>query len=132
MFNGLDHIAIVVADTEEALKVWRDCFGFEVVHSEKVNNDTTLLTHLDLGNTQLQLVQPLTDTHPLAALLQSGDSVLHHVCFLVDDIDTAFGELPAIGLRPDELQPHQGTQGRRALFLDRSATDGVQVELTGN
>jgi len=26
---------------------------------------------------------------------------------------------------------HQGTRGQRALFLDRAATQGVQVELTG-
>jgi hypothetical protein len=32
---------------------------------------------------------------------------------------------------PTALKPHQGTQGKRALFLDQSATQGVQVELTG-
>ena len=47
MFKGLDHLAIVVPDTEEALKTWRDKFGFKVIVSEAVNNNTTLLTHLD-------------------------------------------------------------------------------------
>ena len=59
MFKGLDHLAIVVPDTEEALKIWRDRLGFPVLLSEAVNNNTTLLTHLDLGNTHLQLVQPI-------------------------------------------------------------------------
>lgn len=31
MFKGLDHLAIVVPDTEAALKIWRDRFGFPVV-----------------------------------------------------------------------------------------------------
>ena len=65
MFNGLDHIAIIVWDVDETLKVWRDQFGFRELFREKVNGDTTLLDHLDLGNTQLQLVQPLTREHPL-------------------------------------------------------------------
>jgi methylmalonyl-CoA/ethylmalonyl-CoA epimerase len=65
MFKGLDHLAIVVPDTEAALKIWRDTFGFPVLVSEKVNNGTTLLTHLDLGNTHLQLVEPLTAEHPI-------------------------------------------------------------------
>jgi len=30
MFNGLDHLAVAVPNTEEALKVWRDKFGFKV------------------------------------------------------------------------------------------------------
>jgi methylmalonyl-CoA/ethylmalonyl-CoA epimerase len=28
-------------------------------------------------------------------------------------------------------KPHQGTRGKRAVFLDQAATQGVQVELTG-
>ena len=30
------------------------------------------------------------------------------------------------------IPPHQGTQGKRALFLDQTATQGVQLELTGD
>ena len=33
MFKGLDHVAIVVSDTEEALKIWRDRCGFPVLFS---------------------------------------------------------------------------------------------------
>ncbi|RME72395.1 MAG: hypothetical protein D6781_02330, partial [Verrucomicrobia bacterium] len=49
--RGLDHLAIAVNDTEEALKLWRDTFGFPVLYSEVVNDGTIRLTHLDLGNT---------------------------------------------------------------------------------
>ena len=131
MFNGLDHLAIVVADTDEALKVWRDKFGFSVLYSEAVNDGTVLLTHLDLGNTELQLVEPLTADHPLQAWLEANGSGLHHFCLKVDDVGEAFGETAEFGLPPGEERPHQGTQGKRALFLDKDATDGVQVELTG-
>jgi catechol 2,3-dioxygenase-like lactoylglutathione lyase family enzyme len=53
--QGLDHLAIAVPDTEAALKLWRDTFGFKVLYTEDVNGGTVRLTHLDLGNTQLQL-----------------------------------------------------------------------------
>lgn len=131
MFNGLDHLAIVVPDTEEALKIWRDKFGFPVLFSQTVNNDSTLLTHLDLGNTHLQLVQPLTDDHPIKEWLEANGPGLHHFCLKVDNVDTAFEELPAMNLPPGQAKPHQGTKGKRALFVDKSATDGVAVELTG-
>ena len=58
--QGLDHLAIVVPDTEVALKTWRDALGFPLLYSEVVNGGTVRLTHLDLGNTHLQLVEPLT------------------------------------------------------------------------
>ena len=31
--QGLDHLAIAVPDTEDALKTWRDTFGFKVLYS---------------------------------------------------------------------------------------------------
>jgi methylmalonyl-CoA/ethylmalonyl-CoA epimerase len=132
MFRGLDHLAIVVPDTEAALAVWRDRFGFPVLYSEKVNNDTALLTHLDLGNTQLQLVEPLTDDSPLWEWLRTnGGPGLHHFCLAVDDAAEALATTASHGLPAGQTQLHQGTQGRRGLFLDKSATQGVTVELIG-
>jgi len=125
--KGLDHVAIAVPDTEVALKVWRDRLGFTVLYSEEVNNASVRLTHLDLGNTQLQLVQPLTPDHPLQAWLAENGPGLHHFCLAVEDISMAQAASP-VGTAP---KPHQGTQGKRALFLDKSATQGVQVEVTG-
>src|ERR1035437_2186296 len=125
--QGLDHLAIAVPDTEAALKLWRDQFGFKVLYSEDVNGATIRLTHLDLGNTQLQLVQPLTPDHPLQAWLAKNGAGLHHLCLKVDDIDASMKDSP-VATAP---APHEGTQGKRALFLDKSTTHGVQVELTG-
>ena len=131
MFNGLDHLAIVVPDTEEALKIWRDRFGFSVLYSEAVNNNSTLLTHLDLGNTQLQLVQPLTADHSLHDWLAKNGPGLHHFCLAVDDVGEAFEHVAELGLPPGQAKLHQGTKGKRAMFLDAANTAGLRVELTG-
>ena len=125
--RGLDHLAIAVPDTEVALKLWRDTLGFPVLYSENVNDATVRLTHLDLGNTHLQLVEPLTPDHPLQDWLKTNGPGLHHFCLKVDNIDDARAASPV----STASTPHQGTQGKRALFLDRNATHGVQVELTG-
>lgn len=130
LFRSLDHLAIVVDSTEDALKIWRDRVGLEVLFSEVVNEGTIRLTHLDLGNTHLQLVEPLVDEHPLRTWLVQHGSGLHHFCLKVDDVGQASLELPNQGL-PVSGVPHQGTHGKRALFLDPSATQGVRVEITG-
>jgi methylmalonyl-CoA/ethylmalonyl-CoA epimerase len=130
-FLGLDHLAIVVPSTEEALKVWRDRMGLRVVCSEVVNAGTVRLTHLDLGNTQLQLVEPLAPGHPLHAWLAKNGPGLHHFCFKVADVAASHAELLAAGLAPATPPPHQGTKGKRALFLAKTPTQDVQVEITG-
>jgi len=131
--NGLDHLAIAVADTEEALSLWRDKIGLNVLFSEKVNNDTVLLTHLDLGNTQLQLVQPLIKPHPLWEWIdRNGGPGLHHLCLSVDSIEESFINLrDQTDLSPAPA-PHQGTKGKKALFIDKSTTNGIVIELTGS
>lgn len=131
MFNGLDHIAIAVPETEEALQIWRDKFGFRVLYAEKVNNDSVLLTHLDLGNAQLQLVQPLIRPHALWDWLEkNGGPGLHHFCLKVNDISEASENIRSINIEPAPA-PHQGTQGKRALFIQKQTTGGILVELTG-
>lgn len=127
-FKGLDHFAIVVSDTDAALRVWRDQLGFPLLYSEVVNEGAVRLTHLDLGNTHLQLVEPLTSDHPLQAWLARNGPGLHHFCLKVENVEQAMKTSPV----PTAPAMHQGTQGKRALFLDKSSTAGVQVELTGS
>lgn len=129
--QGLDHFAIAVPSTEDALKIWRDRLGFPVVCSEVVNHGAIRLTHLNLGNTHLQLVEPLALDHPLHTWLAQNGPGLHHFCLKVDDVGISHAELVAAGLAPASPLPHQGTQGKRALFLAKAATQNVQVEITG-
>ena len=129
--QGLDHIAICVPSTDDALKIWRDRLGFPVVCSEVVNHGAVRLTHLDLGNTHLQLVEPLAPDHALHAWLAQHGTGLHHFCFKVADVTASHAELTAAGLAPATPPPHQGTMGKRALFLAKTATQNVQVEITG-
>lgn len=128
LLKGLDHLAIVVPDTDAALAVWRDRVGLPFLYSEIVNEGSGRLTHLDLGNTQLQLVEPLTPDHPRQDWLAQNGPGLHHFCFKVDNIDDAFNHSPVATAE----SPHQSTCGKRALFLDKTATQGVQIEVTGN
>lgn len=128
---ALDHLAICVPSTDDALELWRDQLGFPVVCSEVVQGGAVRLTHLDIGNTHLQLVEPLTPDHPLRAWLAKNGPGLHHFCFKVDNVSASHAELVGAGLAALAPPPHQGTQGKRALFLVRSATQNVQVEITG-
>lgn len=132
MFKHLDHIAIVVQDTESALLFYRDQLKLPVVLSEEIAEAGVRLTHLDLGNAHLQLVQPLTEDHPLRRHLDQHGEGLHHVCMKVDDIEESLAELPARGLKPRGGQTHSGPRGRRAAFIDPAATQGVLWEITAD
>ncbi|MCO8125456.1 VOC family protein [Stieleria sp. TO1_6] len=131
LFRQLDHIAIVVRDTDQALTFYRDTLGLPVVCSEVIPTGNVRLTHLDMGNVHLQLVQPLTADHPLQSHLDQHGEGLHHLCFQTDDVAESVAQLPERGLSPKSPTPHDAPRGRKAAFIDPESTRGVIWEMTG-
>ena len=132
MFKQLDHLAIVVHDTDEALKFYRDVLGLPVLFSQELPDQPVRLTHLDMGNTHLQLVQPLTQDHPLQAWLDEHGEGLHHFCFYVDSVDDMIATLPEHGIPSRDKSARSGPNGRQAAFIEPDTTRGVLIEITSD
>ena len=86
------------------------------------------LTLLDMENAYLQIVEPMTEDHPLKLCIEKNGSGLHHICLRMENIDTAVNKRPV----PTLGSPHEATQGKLPIFVDRSATQDTQVEYTGS
>lgn len=132
MLDKLDHIAVAVKDTHTALAFWKDALGLKVIVDEIVAGGAVRLLHLDGGSCQIQLVQPLVKEHPIAAWLEEHGGGLHHFCFYVDDLDQALEYAVEEDLVDKNIEPHQGTEGKRAFFLGKDASGAVLIEVTGN
>lgn len=131
LFTRVDHVAIVVAETQAALRVYQEVMGLPLLFSEVLGDQGVRLTHLDMVGCHLQLVEPLAAEHPLRAYLEKRGESLHHVCFLVDDVAAAIAQLPARhGLASRDVEPRSGPCGRRSIFVDPGGTRGVLFELT--
>ena len=131
MFKRFDHVAIVVADTEQALRHYRDALGLPFLFSEVLEHQGVRLTHLDMGAGHLQLVQPLTQEHPLQEYLRQHGEGLHHICFLVDCVPVALAALREHGMKAWNAALHRGPEGREAGFIDPQTARGVLIEITG-
>ena len=127
MIRSLDHVAIAVTDTDRALLHFRDRLGLEVVAVDFPPEVPVKLTYLDLGNTCLQLVEPLDPEHPLSAWLAENGEGLHHICFGVDDVTE---ELRRLGPARTPIEPLGSGRGRPAGFVAGTPKHGVRVECT--
>ena len=132
MFQKLDHIAIAVRNTEIALEFYRDTLRLPVLFSEELPGPGVRLTHLDMGNVQLQLVEPLDPEHPISKFLDERGEGLHHLCWRVPDVEEAMTELPGYGLAPKPDEPHPAPNGGKAAFIEPAMTNGVLWEMTGS
>jgi methylmalonyl-CoA/ethylmalonyl-CoA epimerase len=127
MIRNLDHVAVAVRDTETALQHFRDRLGLEVVAVDFPPAVPVKLTYLTLGNTFLQLVEPLDPGHPVAAWLEAHGEGLHHICLGVDDV---VSELRRLGPPGEPLAPLGSGRGCPAGFVAGPPVHGVRIECT--
>jgi len=125
----IDHVAIVVDDIDEALQFWRDGLGLRISHVEDVPDQESVVAFLPTGDSEVELVRPTSDQSGIARYLEKSGPGLHHICFEVDDIETALSHLKALSVRLINPEPVIGTGGKRIAFIHPESANGVLVEL---
>jgi methylmalonyl-CoA epimerase len=131
MFKKVDHIAIAVRNTAEALKFYQDTMQLPLLYSEVLEGPGVRLTHLDMGNVELQLVEPLSDDHPISKFLDERGEGLHHLCWQTNQsIEDAMESLEEFGLSAKANEPHAAPNDGAAAFIEPGQTRGVLWELT--
>ncbi|CAM5659934.1 methylmalonyl-CoA epimerase [Mycolicibacterium aubagnense] len=131
MLGRLNHVAIAVPDLAAASAVYRDTLGARVTQPQVLPEHGVTVVFIDLGNTKVELLEPLGDNSPIAAFLEKNPSGgMHHVCYEVDDILAARDRLKAGGARVlGDGNPKTGAHGKPVLFLHPKDFAGTLVEL---
>jgi len=127
----LNHVAIAVPDLEKATATYRDTLGGTVTQPQALPEHGVTVVFVDLGNTKVELLEPLGEGSPIAAFLEKNPSGgMHHVCYEVDDILAARDRLKAGGARVlGDGEPKTGAHGKPVLFLHPKDFCGTLVEL---
>jgi methylmalonyl-CoA/ethylmalonyl-CoA epimerase len=125
----IDHIAIVVPNIPEALTFWRDALGLELSHLEEVPEQEALIAFLPTGESEVELVEPTTDSSGMARFMAKRGPGMHHICFEVDDIEGTLARLKEQGVQLINEEPTIGAGGKRMAFIHPKSTGGVLVEL---
>lgn len=130
MVEKIDHIGILVSDLAEQCALYEE-FGMTVGTVETVEGFGVEIAFLPVGESLVELIEPLDDDSELAADLDRapGDAFLHHVAYRVPDIDARLADLKAKGIPLADEEPRPGGAGARIAFLDASAFGGVAIEL---
>jgi methylmalonyl-CoA/ethylmalonyl-CoA epimerase len=125
----IDHIAIVVPDIDEALKFWRDVLGLELSHVEEVPEQESRVAFLPTGGSEVELVQPTSDTSGMARYMAKRGPGMHHISFAVDNIEEMLAQLKEKGVQLINEEPTIGAGGTKIAFIHPKSTGGVLVEL---
>ena len=131
MLGRLNHVAIAVPDLAAASAVYRDTLGATVTDPQALPEHGVTVVFIELGNTKVELLEPLGEGSPIAAFLAKNPSGgMHHVCYEVADIIEARDRLKASGARVlGDGEPKTGAHGKPVLFLHPKDFAGTLVEL---
>ena len=126
--SRVHHTGVVVRSLEEAYRFYRDTLGLTFIKEEVFEDQGVRAALLDLGNSLLELLEPIDPDTGIARFLEQRGEGLHHVCLEVDDIKATLADLKAKGVPLVDEEPRPGLTGTIA-FLHPSALHGVLVEM---
>jgi methylmalonyl-CoA/ethylmalonyl-CoA epimerase len=127
--NGIDHVAIAVADLEAAIQVFASVLGTRVKHREDVGEFKVTIATLDTGGTDIELIQATSADSPVAKFVAERGAGIHHIALRVPDIDAALVTLRSQGVPLIDETARPGKDGSRVAFIHPKATGRVLCEL---
>ena len=126
----IDHVGYAVEDLEAAIGYHVDLYGMSVVHRETMSGDGVREALLAIGDSYIQLLEPLIPESPVARFMRrNGGPGIHHVGYGVADVDATLEHLRQRGVRLVDDHPRRGSRGCTVAFLHPKGAQGVLVEL---
>lgn len=123
----VEHVAIAVHDLQASKRMLEETFGFKLELEEQLG--TTKLAMYPVGETYLELLQSFESGSRIATWMAAKGQSLFHLCFEVEDIDSALDELRQKGVKLLDETPRTGHGGSRIAFLDPQSTGNILIEL---
>jgi methylmalonyl-CoA/ethylmalonyl-CoA epimerase len=119
-----------VQNLDEALAFYKTALGLTEIGIEVVAEQGVRVAKLDIGNTHIELLEPLGPETPVGKFLANKGPGLHHICVKVDDINSELAKLKSQGMRLIDETPKIGAGGAKIAFVHPKSTGGVLLELS--
>lgn len=129
MFDRVDHVGIAVRDLDTAIAFYGRTFGVTLAHRERVEEQGVEEAMFRVGESWIQLLQPLGPDTPVGKFIDKRGEGVHHVGYGVSDLRKVLEHLKAEGIPLIDTQPRRGSRGSHVAFVHPKGVGGVLVEL---
>ena len=129
MYKKINHIGIAVKNLEESMKFYRDQLGFEFNGIDEVASQKVKVAMFKIGETNIELVQAISEDSPIAKYLEKNREGIHHICYEVDNIEKALEDLKAKGVKLIDNEPRKGAHNTKVAFIHPKSSGGVLTEI---
>ena len=126
--NYIDHVGVAVNDIDAALAFFGEVFGTPAAIVEELADQGVRATLIQVGETRLELLEPLSPESAVGRFIERRGEGLHHLALNVTGIEGKLAILAARGIQLVDEKPREGLSGNIAFIHPRSVF-GVLTEL---
>jgi methylmalonyl-CoA epimerase len=124
----IDHLGIAV-ESIAAARSFYEALGLRVTHEETVEHEGVRTAMIPVGESRVELLEPLGPETTVGRFLSKRGAGLHHVALHVDDIQAAWAELQSRGVTIVSPTVQTGAGGHLYFFVHPKSTGGVLLEI---
>src|SRR3954453_10985274 len=95
----INHIGIATRKIDQALEFWAGSLSLEHIHTEIVEDQKVRVAMLPIGESRIELLEPISDDSPISKFLEKRGGGIHHIAIEVDDIASSLRQLKEKGAR---------------------------------
>ena len=130
MFEKIQHMGYLTPDLDGAVAWFQQSFGAVNGGGGPLSESYAVPSggrnaYLRFGRAEAEIIEPQDKQG-----LSSGLLSLHHVGYVVADIEQSMAALTAKGFRFATEKPFTNVMGQQVLYIDASSTNGALVHLT--
>lgn len=125
---GIDHVAIAVDNLDEAIENY-DSLLDEEPRIEEVPEQGVRVAAFDLGDSRLELIEPIESGNSVSKFLDREGEGLHHLALRTDSINQELSRANDLGITCIDSEAREGADGYRIGFLHPKDLNGALLEL---
>ncbi len=127
MFS-IDHIGVAVKSLAAAKGIYEQ-LGLKLSPEETVEAEQVRVVMVPLGESRMELLEPISENSVIAKFIAKRGEGLHHVSLRVPDLPAAVERLKQGGVRLVSSEIKVGAGGHKYIFVHPSSAGGVLLEL---
>ncbi|MDC2865498.1 MULTISPECIES: methylmalonyl-CoA epimerase [unclassified Bacillus (in: firmicutes)] len=129
MIKKIEHIGIAVHSLERALPFYIDVLKLKLLGIEEVELQQVKVAFLAIGESKLELLEPLSQESSIARFIQKNGEGIHHIALGTTSIEERIQHMKEYGVRMIDEVPQIGAKGARIAFVHPKSSHGTLYEL---
>ncbi|OLO42804.1 methylmalonyl-CoA epimerase [Alkalihalophilus pseudofirmus] len=124
----IDHIGIAVQSIEKTLPFYTEQLNLELLAIEEVSSQGVKVAFIKIGESKIELLEPLHDESPIAKFIAKKGEGIHHIALGVAGIQERINEIREKGIQMINNEPVKGAGGAQVAFIHPKSAGGILFE----